>query len=139
MLNKSWEHFSHEADIGVRGVGATVEEAFEMAGVALTAVITDPDSVKATQEILIMCSAPDIEILLVDWLNAIIYEIDVNHMLFSYFSVEIKDLKLTAKIRGEAIDRSKHHPAVDVKGATMTELKVEQKNHQWLAQCVIDV
>lgn len=139
MPNKYWEHFSHEADIGVRGIGATVEEAFAMAGMALTAVITDPNLVNPDHEISINCQAPDMEILLVDWLNAIIYEIDVQHMLFSEFNVVIHNLQLQAKLKGEAIDRSKHHPAVDVKGATMTELKVKQENGLWIAQCVIDV
>ena len=41
----SWEHFAHDSDIGVRGRGATVAEAFAAAGVALTAVITGPDGV----------------------------------------------------------------------------------------------
>ncbi len=37
-----WEHFPHGADIGVRGFGATREQAFEQAAVALSAVITEP-------------------------------------------------------------------------------------------------
>ena len=37
-----WEHYAHGADIGVRGIGPTVEEAFEQAAVALAGVITDP-------------------------------------------------------------------------------------------------
>ena len=38
-----WEHFEHEADMGIRGVGQTKEQAFEQAAMALTAVITEPD------------------------------------------------------------------------------------------------
>ncbi|HMB29935.1 MAG TPA: archease, partial [Blastocatellia bacterium] len=45
MPGTYWDHFSHEADMGVLGVGATKEEAFEQAAVALTAVITDPEGV----------------------------------------------------------------------------------------------
>ncbi len=41
-----WEHFPHGADIGVRGFGATREEAFEQAALALTAVVTDPALVR---------------------------------------------------------------------------------------------
>lgn len=36
-----WEHFPHQADIGVRGMGATLAQAFEQAALALTAVIVD--------------------------------------------------------------------------------------------------
>src|SRR5512139_3851745 len=41
-----WEHFEHGADIGVRGFGASVAEAFEQAALALTAVIADPAGVR---------------------------------------------------------------------------------------------
>ena len=36
-----WEHFPHDADVGVRGFGATAAEAFEQAALALTAVVTN--------------------------------------------------------------------------------------------------
>ncbi len=60
-------------------------------------------------------------------------------MLFSQFHVEINDLQLTATIQGESINREKHRPVVDIKGATFTELTVQQQNGLWFAQCVLDV
>lgn len=56
----SWEHFSHEADIGIRGTGSTLAEAFEMAGRALTAVVTDPALVQSKNEIAISFKNPDL-------------------------------------------------------------------------------
>lgn len=137
--NKKWEHFSHDADIGVRGWGKTIEEAFEMTAMALTGVIANVKKIDPQESIEISCSAPDIEILLVDWLNAIIFQIETRQMLFSQFYVEINDLQLKATLKGELINREKHYPAVDVKGATFTELKVQQQNGLWIAQCVLDV
>lgn len=67
-----WEHFPHEADIGVRGIGSTREKAFEAAGLAVTAVVTDLASVSPVQAVQIACEAPDEELLLVDWLNALV-------------------------------------------------------------------
>lgn len=61
-----WEHFSHQADIGVRGIGLTKEAAFESAVQSVTAVITDPESVAPTQSVPIVCEAPDDELLVVD-------------------------------------------------------------------------
>lgn len=139
MNEKHWTHFSHGADIGVRGTGPLLTDAFAMGAVALTAVVTDPDKVKAINPVYINCAAPDKEILFADWLNAIIYEMETRNMLFSQFHVAIHDLKLQATIIGEKIDRMRHQPTVDVKGATYTELKVYQKNNIWVAQCVVDV
>ncbi|MDH3872303.1 MAG: archease, partial [Gammaproteobacteria bacterium] len=84
-----WRHFHHEADIGVVGQGETLEQAFEEAAVALTAVITDPQSVVCRETVTLDCEAPDAELLLVDWLNAIVYEMATRRMLFSRFSVEL--------------------------------------------------
>ncbi len=70
----SWEHFSHDADIGVVGHGPTKAEAFRQAAIALTAVVTDPGTVMPKTPVEIECRAPNDEILLVEWLNALIYE-----------------------------------------------------------------
>jgi len=54
--------------------------------------------------------------------------------------VEIQDHRLRARLFGEATDPGKHQPAVEIKGATFTELRVHQvDNGEWVAQCVIDV
>ncbi|OIP46244.1 MAG: archease [Deltaproteobacteria bacterium CG23_combo_of_CG06-09_8_20_14_all_60_8] len=135
-----WEHFHHMADIGVCGLGGSLAEAFGQAALAMTAVITDLASVRPAVEIPIRCQAPDVELLLVDWLNALIYEMAVRHMLFSRFQVTITDLALTARAWGEPVDRLRHQPAVEIKGATYTALKVAQTpDGPWLAQCVVDV
>jgi SHS2 domain-containing protein len=137
---KGWEHFPHEADIGVRGVGSSKEEAFERAGLALTAVITDPDTVTPLQAVSITCDAPDEELLLVDWLNAIVYEMSTRNMLFSRFAVRFNDHSLHATAWGESIEVVRHQPAVEVKGATYTELSVKQDEQgRWISQCVVDV
>ena len=137
---QTWEHFSHQADIGVRGTGATVSEAFEQAACALTAVITDLHAVQATRAVEIRCQAPDRELLLVDWLNAIVYAMAVQHMLFSRFEVRTDGRQLSAYAWGETIDIARHQPAVEVKGATYTELKVTQDPvGRWIAQCIVDV
>ena len=140
MAECRWEHFSHGADIGVRGIGHSKEAAFAQAALAVTAVITDPTSVVARECIDVKCEAPDDELLLVGWLNALIYEMAIRRMLFCRFEVRIDDSKLQGKAWGEKMDSSRHEMAVEVKGATCTELSVEtRESGSWLAQCVVDV
>lgn len=135
-----WEHFEHAADIGVRGIGDSLSLAFEQAALALTAVITDPASVTAREAVVIRCEAPDRELLLVDWLNALIYEMATRHWLFARFEVVLDDNRLHARAWGEPLDIARHQPAVEVKGATYTMLAVRQQpDGRWLAQCVVDV
>lgn len=135
-----WEHFSHDADIGIRGYGDSMETAFAQAALAMTAVICDVDMVNPSSQREIRCEAPDYELLFVEWLNDLIYEMAVEKMLFSRFEVEIKGSVLRATAWGEPIERSRHQPAVEIKGATYTALEVSHKTDgTWLAQCVIDV
>jgi len=139
-MTPNWEHFPHEADMGVRGIGLTKEAAFEGAALALTAVITDPDEVIPTQQVTIACQAPDDELLLVDWLNALVYEMATRKMLFSRFNVRFNDHSLHATAWGEPVEVTRHRPAVEVKGATYTDLLVNpDQNGYWIAQCVVDV
>ena len=107
---------------------------------AMTAAVTDPELVEPAEEIQIDCEAPDDELLLVDWLNAIVYEMATRQMLFGQFSVSLEGPHLHAIARGERLDADKHRPAVEVKGATYTALEVSvDPEGLWSAQCVIDV
>lgn len=135
-----WSHFHHDADIGIRARAGSLPAVFSQAALAMSAVITDVSLIENKNCIVIECEGNDPEYLFVDWLNALIYEMSVRHMLFGQFDVELNEGKLTARVCGENIDREKHHPAVEIKGATFTELKVEQDDKgNWLAQCVLDV
>jgi tRNA nucleotidyltransferase (CCA-adding enzyme) len=135
----TWRHFAHDADIGLIGVGPTKAEAFQQAAIALTAVVADPALVKLVTPVEIACHAPDDELLLVEWLNALIYEMSVRSMLFGSFSVTLAGGDLRATAWGEPVDPERHEPAVEIKGATMTELCVTRIPAGWLAQCVVDV
>jgi SHS2 domain-containing protein len=140
MTTARWEHFEHQADIGLRGLGPTLAEAFGQIARALTAVLTDPEDVRPEQPVDIRCSAPDNESLLVDWLNALIYEMATRRMLFSRFEVQVEGAALQATAWGEIIKPERHHPAVEVKAATYHALAVRrQPDGGWMVQCVVDV
>jgi tRNA nucleotidyltransferase (CCA-adding enzyme) len=109
-------------------------------GEALTAIVTDPSGVASEETVTIRCAAPDTTLLLVDWLNALIYEMATRGMLFSAWRVTIDGGELEAQVAGERVDRARHRPVVEVKGATYTALSVEQDSDgQWHGQCVVDV
>jgi tRNA nucleotidyltransferase (CCA-adding enzyme) len=135
-----WEHFSHQADMGIRGLGASKEEAFEQAAVALTAVITDPEKVEPVTSITVRREDPDDELLFAEWINALVYEIATRKMLFNRFRVHLSGSSLIGEAWGEPVNVEKHQPAVEVKGATYTALQVRRESDgRWIAQCVVDV
>ncbi len=139
MRQVRWEHFPHDADVGVLGIGPTPAEAFEQAALALTAVITHAE-VRPLVAVDVRCEAPALELLLVEWLNAIIYEMAVRHMLFGRFAVRINGTLLEGILWGELVDVERHAPACEPKGATYTALKVAPDDKGlWSAACVVDV
>ncbi len=135
-----FETFEHDADVGVRGRGATLAEAFANVGLALTAVVTDPAAVRLATAVEIRCQAESEETLLFDWLNALVFEMATRWLLFGRHEVEIDGLRLRARALGEPVDRERHAPAVEVKGATWTGLRVARApDGSWTAECVVDV
>jgi tRNA nucleotidyltransferase (CCA-adding enzyme) len=136
---QSWSHFEHGADVGVEGRGATVAAAFEQVALGLTGIITDPARVRHRDAVSLRCSAPDLELLLVEWLGALLYEMDARRMLFGRFAVHLDGTQLTATAWGEPLDLARHAPAVEVKGPTLTELGVSYQGDQWVARLVVDV
>jgi SHS2 domain-containing protein len=135
-----WQHYPHDADMGVRGFGATKAEAFEQTAIALTALVTDPARVAPLQSISLQCEAPDDELLLAEWLNVLICEMGVRRMLFSRFDVRLHGSRLEATAWGEPVEAVRHRPAVEAKGATYTTLRVARGDDgRWMAQTVVDV
>ena len=132
--------FSHPADIGIRGLGPTREEAFAQAATALTAVIADPKKIEPRQAVEIACREEDDELLFMNWLSSLLYEMDTRGMLFCRFEIEPVEGGIYARAWGEPVDVEKHEPAVEVKAATYAGLKVEKDAEgNWLAQCIVDV
>ncbi len=140
MAPRHWQLLEHDADIGLSATASSREGLFATIAEALTAVVTDPSLVECRESIDVECSAPDDAVLLVDWLNALIYEMATRQMLFCRWDVRLRDHTLSASVCGEAIDRARHQPAVEIKGATFTALSVaKDARNRWHANCVVDV
>ena len=138
-LPPAFETFAHDADVGVRGRGATLAEAFANAGRALTAVVTDPASVREVLAVEIACEASDPELLLFDWLNALVFEMSPRRVLFARYEVKVDGALLRARAFGEPVEVGRHQPAVEVKGATWPGMRVAREGGAWVAECVVDV
>jgi SHS2 domain-containing protein len=140
MTEPHWEHYSHPADMGIRGFGRTREEAYAQAALALTAIITDPAKIEPRKSVEIICEEDDDEMLFWYWLSALLYEMDTRTMLFGRFDVAPVDGGIRATAWGDMVDVTRHQPAVEVKAATYADLKVERDSRgMWVAQCIVDV
>lgn len=136
---KEYETFEHKADMGIRGYGRTVEEAFENGARALFSVMVDVRSVEGRVRREIDCSADGLDVLFTEWLNKLLSIADSEGLVFSNFGARIEGNRLKGWASGEELDYDKHKPIVEVKAATYHMLEVEEKDGVYVAQCVVDV
>jgi SHS2 domain-containing protein len=139
-----YEYLDHIADIGIRGIGATIEQAFSEGALAMLAAMANVDTVRSVRSWPIRCAAPDIPFLFVEWLNEILYQREVNAALFNSACVaciEQNDTGWTLQgaVHGEALDAERHETYTEIKGATMSGLEYHGEQGHHVIQCILDV
>jgi SHS2 domain-containing protein len=136
---KDFEIIEHTADVGIRAFGETLAEAFSNAARAMFSLITSLDSIQGKIYRDIEVTAPDREILLVEWLNELIYLFDAEQLLFEKFDIiKLTNKEITARCYGEKVDKSRHRLKTGIKSATYHMLKVEY-NNQYQVQVLLDI
>ncbi len=131
-------YFEHDADIGIIGRGASVEEAFEAAAAAMFSVMTDLAGVRAARTVKIEFEEADTELALVRWLNSLLAAARENGMVFVAFRLDRDGVVWRGSATGESW-RDGLERGVEVKGATLTMLSVKRTQAGWEARCVVDV
>ncbi len=85
MKKTGWEHYSHTADMGIRGFGSTKEQAFAQAALAMIAVSVELKTIRCDEQVEISCHGDDEELLFIAWLNGILYEMATRKMIFGQY------------------------------------------------------
>ncbi len=140
MNRPGFTTFEHEADIGIKGWGTSLEEAFAQAAHAMFSLIrSNVQQLPARYKIQVHAGGYDLESLFVDWLNSLLAQADLNNLVLCKFDLEIQDLQLAGAAWGAEQKQDPEQQGVEVKGATFTELQVVRVQELWIAQCVVDV
>jgi len=132
------DYFEHDADIGVVGRGATLEESFEAAARATFAVMCELDAVRPVDAVNLEFEEADIELALVRWLNLLLALSHERGLVFGRFWIERDGVHWRGGASGEPWRRDLER-GVEVKGATLTMLEVRESATGWEARCVVDV
>ena len=130
----------HPADIGFEAFGSTREEVFANAARALFHLILDLDSVEPRREVEVQVVGSDPASLLVNWLSELLYLNDAEGWLFSEFEVErLNARSLTAQVRGEKFDRTRHRAKLQVKAITYHQFELARTAEGWQARVYVDI
>jgi SHS2 domain-containing protein len=122
----------------------TLAALFERAAAALLSLeIDNPAAVRDELRTSLRLEEPDLELLLLRFLNELIYLRDAQRLLVRSAALQISQgptgAALHGELRGETIDPSRHFLAADVKAATAHQLAVKRRDGGWNARVTLDV
>jgi SHS2 domain-containing protein len=136
----TFELLDHPADIGFRARGATLEELFSGCARALVSIILDPSAIRPIESISIPGTGGDLESLLVNWLNEVLYHVDGRRIALGEFAIaHVDETSVECMARGERLDPERHPSRAVVKAVTYHQLKVERTRDDWVAEVYVDV
>ncbi len=138
-----YEWLDHTADMGLRGIGDSLEEAFCEAARGMFAMMVDLSTVAGEKRVQVVCRARSRQALLVAWLAELLAQKDLTGSVFASFLVEITvgrhGWQLSGWCEGDDIDPVRHRLGTEVKGISLAGLRVALVNGRWLAECIVDV
>lgn len=132
------------ADIAFRATGDTLEEVFRAAADAtLNVMIEDLESVEKKEARECLLRNGELDLLLFDFLQEIIFFKDSEQLLLRAEKLEISEKGdehlLHAILKGETLDPEKHAQRVDVKAVTLHRFELKRNERGWEATVILDI
>jgi SHS2 domain-containing protein len=139
-VKSGFELTEHTADVGIHAFGPTREVVFEQAALAMASLICDPATVRPRDDVPVVLTADNDELLLVSWLNELLFLTETRRLVWAAFGVrEVEGGRLWARARGEKQDPKRHEVRAQVKAATYHGLELQRSDGCWEARVVLDV
>lgn len=139
-----YQYLDHQADLGIRGIGATIEHALSQGACAMLAAMANTDEIRPLHTWTQRCTAPDIPSLFVEWLNELLYQRQMNDALFASARVTRliqgkTEWVLEGEAWGEPLDMDRHEMYTEIKAATYAGLDYHFQAGQHVIQCIVDL
>jgi len=138
-MEKDFEILQAPPSITIKAYGNTLSAAFINAARALSSLIISPDKIRETVLREVEISAPDLEFLLVEWLNELIYFFDAEQLIFKRFEMDLLSTnRLKACCYGEKVNKSRHELLRGIKAVTYHRMNIKYNNNYEL-QVILDI
>ncbi|MDY6766036.1 MAG: archease [Candidatus Nanohaloarchaea archaeon] len=136
-----FELLDHTSEVGFEAHGGTLAEAFEQAGRAVFQIMTDVDELAAVEDVDISVESENLEALLYDFVDELIYIADTEHLLLARFDLVVEETpdgyQLAGTGTGQQIDPAKRHQ--EVKAPTYSEISITEQEGDWVLRMFVDV
>jgi SHS2 domain-containing protein len=132
------------ADIAFEATGRDLPQLFTAAADATINVMIDNlDAIEPREARQIELSNDNVEMLLFDFLQELIYFKDTKRLLLRARETQIDQKDgayfLKAKVAGERLDDTRHQQRADVKAVTLHGFSVEKYEGGWKAKVLLDI
>ncbi|MDO9109417.1 MAG: archease [Desulfatirhabdiaceae bacterium] len=128
------------ADCGIQVSGRDLKALFENAGLALFDLIADISLVKSSFAYPVQVSGSDWPDLMVNWLRELLYLWTGKEMLVKEIEVmEILEYRLSAILRFDAFNATKHRLKHEIKAVTYHRIQVTQSTKGCEAIVIFDI
>lgn len=135
-----YEVFEHTADLGLRIRAGDLKGLFAESGRAFfSLIVSNLDDVQPRQQVAVQIPRAELDYLLIDWLDELLFLFDSQRLVLSDFDVRVDQSGIEAVVRGEKIDRRRHQLDHEVKAITYHNLRVAQTAEGWEAEVIVDV
>jgi SHS2 domain-containing protein len=134
----------HTADVGFEIEAPTLEDLFDETRRALLMTMFERPPERGEEERPVRLSAADLEILLVRWINELVYCIQGAGFVPVHAEIQIREADegsffLEALLAGAPLELESYGWQGEIKSATFHGLDVTQGNEGWRAQVILDV
>jgi SHS2 domain-containing protein len=139
-MTQRFEILEHPADVGFRAYGATREELFANAALALLSIAGDIDSIEERESREIETTGDDTAELLYAWLAEIVAVADADRLVLRRVAVTVlSEGRVTGVAYGEPYDRARHRAGTAIKAVTFHRFLVKQTPAGWVAEVFLDL
>lgn len=139
----AYQFFDHTGDVGAALTGRTLDELFVSAALAFTDTVTQLDRVEPKRPEEVDVAAPELDLLLVDFLSELLYRFDTRAWLTGDAEVEVRELDggwaLQGTLLGERQADTRHPIRILIKAVTYHGLEIKQRDDIWEARIVFDI
>jgi protein archease len=144
-----FETLDISGDAGIRAFGDDLKELFINAAIGMYSLITNTETFRAENKVVISVESSSLEGLLVSWLNELIFHFDAYGFIGKEISLDeltagdnngkVKHFLMTASVAGEEFDPKRHEGKLLIKAATYHKLSIQKTGGRWRTEIIFDI
>ena len=134
-----FEVIEHTADIGIIARGSGLPALFSNAASGMLSLLIETDKLRGDIMREVSLEAGDMETLLVQWLNELLFIMYTDRLALHRFDIVIDENQLAASCKGQEVELTSHIFKREIKAATYHDLRIVERDGEYSARIIFDI